>query len=453
MIETAKLFTKEHGFDLVIGHSTKKHGEFARLWLVCELAGEYRNRHHLQPEDRKRKRESRKTNCPFKLLGSKKRHENFWLLSVKDGTHNHGPISKAHDDGVSDAEFPDLEEALFNWHQEAQAQNKDNPVHGNTLKAKALEIWHSMPQYRSLPPPDFGGEWVKAYRRRHGFPVKILTKSQHPTPSTPTAMTSANAQRLIDATQGASAPISPLPILDPALGNVQFPAAIVQILQSLHSDAQSLITSISTHVQQEMRYHDASHDFTHVLRVLTLSVKIMTSELTANPKLAYDPAAIILAALLHDLADRKYVAPGTDVENLIAGVLLDRGCDDHLALKVQMIARHVAYSTEQQNPRMVRAVISQHPELAVVQDADRLDAIGAIGIGRTFTFGGARTGTPGRESGRGMDETIRHFGEKLERLGDLMKVCFSPLFSYIAIHPRVGLTSHESGRREMLIMM
>ena len=48
-----------------------------------------------------------------------------------------------------------------------------------------------------------------------------------------------------------------------------------------------------------------------------------------------------------------------------------------------------------------------------MQDADRLDAIGAVGIGRTFSYGAAR--------GKDMEETLRHFEEKLEKLQGMMK--------------------------------
>ena len=85
------------------------------------------------------------------------------------------------------------------------------------------------------------------------------------------------------------------------------------------------------------------------------------------------------------------------------------------------------------------ATVQLPAEFAVVQDADRLDAIGAIGIGRTFTFGGAKNrpmhvpGVPPRvnltkeqytkEVGQGKDAspTINHFHEKLLKLKDLMK--------------------------------
>ena len=107
---------------------------------------------------------------------------------------------------------------------------------------------------------------------------------------------------------------------------------------------------------------------------------------------------------------------GESTENQIAELLLEHGAPTDLAMKVQLIAKNVSFSNEIKGPRMMKAVLDQHPELAVVQDADRLDAIGAIGIGRTFTFGGAK------QSNRSMEGTLGHFTEKLERLENMMKV-------------------------------
>jgi len=120
--------------------------------------------------------------------------------------------------------------------------------------------------------------------------------------------------------------------------------------------------------------------------------------------------------LLHDVGDHKYLQPSENAENQIAEKLLEYGATPDLAMKIQLIAKNVSFSNEIKNPRMMRAVLEQHPELGIVQDADRLDAIGAIGIGRCFAFGGAK------HPDRGMDGTIAHFTEKLERLESMMKV-------------------------------
>jgi uncharacterized protein len=116
---------------------------------------------------------------------------------------------------------------------------------------------------------------------------------------------------------------------------------------------------------------------------------------------------------MHDIGDSKY-ANGQESKNQIAEVLQSHGCPEPLALKVQVIAKNVSFSNEKKNPDAVRAVLNQHPELGMVQDADRLDAIGAVGIGRTFTYGGAKRGGP-------MNNTVDHFVEKLELLETMMK--------------------------------
>jgi len=119
---------------------------------------------------------------------------------------------------------------------------------------------------------------------------------------------------------------------------------------------------------------------------------------------------------LHDVGDKKYLQPGEDVEIVVCELLLKNGASEALAARVQTVVKHVSFSAEKRDPQIVQDVLKTHPELAIVQDADRLDAIGAIGIGRTFTFGGAK-----RSEG-GMQGTIDHFHEKLELLETMMKV-------------------------------
>ncbi|KAK4200679.1 hypothetical protein QBC40DRAFT_339624 [Triangularia verruculosa] len=176
-----------------------------------------------------------------------------------------------------------------------------------------------------------------------------------------------------------------------------------------------LITSVTAYVKEYMKNYDASHDFDHIQRVLSLSHHIHSQtppSTTGIPPL--DLKTIHLSALLHDVGDRKYLQPNEDPTTLIQSVLLSFGSDETLAKKVQEICNAVSYSGEVKNPSHVQSVLAKHPELAVVQDADRLDALGAMGLARMFTFGGAKRS-------RDLQGTVDHIEDKLVKLEFMMK--------------------------------
>ncbi|KAL8651499.1 MAG: hypothetical protein Q9210_003218 [Variospora velana] len=167
---------------------------------------------------------------------------------------------------------------------------------------------------------------------------------------------------------------------------------------------------------------DASHDYAHVQRVLSMAEHILEVERTSDPARVYNHTAVRLAALLHDVDDRKYLVPSSNdsaqkIEKSPGAkqMLLDLGCSSALASKVQDILSCVSYTTERNEPRLVQDTLRIHPELAVVQDADRLDAIGAVGIARAFTYGGAK------DRKGGLEATLVHFDGKLLKLEKLMK--------------------------------
>lgn len=157
--------------------------------------------------------------------------------------------------------------------------------------------------------------------------------------------------------------------------------------------------------------HDNSHDYHHILRVLSNAHRL----LQAHDDSSLDTSAVYLAALLHDVGDHKYAKRGEDGDTQIANMLRDGGASDALASKVQTLVKHVGYTNEVRNPASVTDVLSRYPELAVVQDADRLDAIGAVGVGRCFAFGAAHG------HGRPLAAAIDHFEDKLYKLGGMMK--------------------------------
>ncbi|KAI0474441.1 HD domain-containing protein [Xylaria cf. heliscus] len=174
---------------------------------------------------------------------------------------------------------------------------------------------------------------------------------------------------------------------------------------------ESLVQSVAQYVETYMANYDGSHDFNHIQRVLGLAKHIHTHAPNASER---DPLVVTLSALLHDVGDRKYLKPGEDASTLVNDLLISYGATEELAKKVQVVCLGVSYSSEIKDPIRVQELIKSYPELAVVQDADRLDAIGSIGIGRTFTFTGARTKAP-------MSECIEHFHDKLLKLQSMMK--------------------------------
>ncbi|KAI1389887.1 uncharacterized protein F4822DRAFT_217439 [Hypoxylon trugodes] len=172
-----------------------------------------------------------------------------------------------------------------------------------------------------------------------------------------------------------------------------------------------LVSSVTEYVKSYMANYDGSHDFNHIQRVVGLA-KYIHDHLPETPP--RDRQIVVLSALLHDVGDKKYLKPGEDASTLVYQLLLSLGAAEQLASRVQTICLGVSYSSEIKNPTRVQDLIKSHPELAVVQDADRLDAIGSIGIGRVFTFTGARTT-------RSMADSIQHFHDKLLKLESMMK--------------------------------
>ncbi|KAB5572642.1 HD domain-containing protein [Coniochaeta sp. 2T2.1] len=175
-----------------------------------------------------------------------------------------------------------------------------------------------------------------------------------------------------------------------------------------------LISTCYSYIKTYMSHYDASHDLSHIQRVLKLSAQIYSVESSSPGSPPLDLRTILLCALLHDVGDRKYLSPGEDASTLISSYLLSQSCPQELAERVQTICSGVSYSTEVKDPEKTRRLVEKYPELGVVQDADRLDAIGAVGVGRMFTYGGARTE-------RSLTATMEHLDEKLVRLEGMMK--------------------------------
>ncbi|MCJ1382035.1 hypothetical protein MMC17_005147 [Xylographa soralifera] len=159
------------------------------------------------------------------------------------------------------------------------------------------------------------------------------------------------------------------------------------------------IIELTSRVADIMNGLDGSHDMTHIQqRVIKNAERILIQEEINNPQQTYDHELVRLGALLHDVGDKNDElvsdeTPGQDVSSLVSDLVLsvvdDPNKHRELASKVQAIASGVSFTSEMADPKRVQDLIARIPELAIVQDADPLDAIGAVGIGRTFTYQGA----------------------------------------------------------------
>jgi uncharacterized protein len=185
-------------------------------------------------------------------------------------------------------------------------------------------------------------------------------------------------------------------------------------------DHQTTIANTVTFVKETLKQAEGGHDWWHIYRVWN------NAKLIAKTEKA-DGLTIELAALLHDIADSKFHNGDEETGPAIAGDYL-RGIsvDEAIVIHVQQIIRHISFKAGFDKPGF------HSPELAIVQDADRLDAMGAIGIARTFSYGGFKGReiyNPEVKPDMNMDKeayknsaspSINHFYEKLLLLKDKM---------------------------------
>ncbi len=139
---------------------------------------------------------------------------------------------------------------------------------------------------------------------------------------------------------------------------------------------QELITKVAAYVEKCMSKYDGSHDFDHIKRVVGLAHHIHSQMTTSPPKSnipspPLDLDVITLAALLHDIGDRKYIEEGQDEKTMVRELLLGLGASPELAARVQTICLGVSYSSEIKDFDHVVGLIARHPELAVVQKGDQ----------------------------------------------------------------------------------
>ncbi len=181
-----------------------------------------------------------------------------------------------------------------------------------------------------------------------------------------------------------------------------------------------LVAQTAAYVQQALQHAEGGHDWWHIYRVWNNAKLIAATE-------TVDLLTVELAALLHDIADSKFHGGDEEIGPQTAIQFLNSiQAPAEVTRHVGEIIRHMSFKNS------LGSVHFHSPELAVVQDADRLDAIGAIGIARAFSYGGFKgreIHNPNIEPALHMSKeaykastapTINHFYEKLLLLKDKM---------------------------------
>ena len=183
---------------------------------------------------------------------------------------------------------------------------------------------------------------------------------------------------------------------------------------------QTYIDQTAAFVRQRLAHAEAGHDWWHIQRVWN-NVKLLLRHEPA------DRTICELAALLHDIADSKFHDGDETIGPRIAGEFLSEiGVDTQIVKHVQDIIFNMSYKASLGNVQF------HSKELEIVQDADRLDAMGAIGIARAFHYGGFKNrelynpdippiAHQDKETYKNSTApTINHFYEKLLLLKDKM---------------------------------
>ncbi len=188
----------------------------------------------------------------------------------------------------------------------------------------------------------------------------------------------------------------------------------------LNTQQEAIIQKTKEFVQKTLEKAESGHDYWHIQRVLKASITIAQNE-------GADMYIVQMGALLHDIADSKFHNGDETVGPKVAkDFLLQENVDEQTIDHIVKIIENISFKNTFSGQKFTSK------ELEIIQDADRLDAIGAIGIARAFIYGGHKNNLmydpdfvidenmTKEQYKKGSTATINHFYEKLLKLKDLM---------------------------------
>ena len=158
-----------------------------------------------------------------------------------------------------------------------------------------------------------------------------------------------------------------------------------------------ILQQTASWVLEEMAKNDPAHDARHIQAVVRLTRQLCQSE-------GADAFRAELLAWLHDLHDDKLIScrACSETEAFLRRMGVSQA-------DIDFVIKGIPYISYRKYPKLDDTIPL---EIRIVQDADRIEAMGATGIARTFAYGGANN--------RSLEESLQHFDDKLLKLYDLL---------------------------------
>jgi uncharacterized protein len=188
----------------------------------------------------------------------------------------------------------------------------------------------------------------------------------------------------------------------------------------MSEDSAEQLTQINNFVKEKLQDDLTGHDYAHLQRVVNMAKRLMDDRAEK-----INHFVVLAASYLHDVIDEKLVEDEEKAQTEVANFLRQLAVDDYDIAHIFDIITHMSFSDNLVHKYKLSL------EGQIVQDADRLDAIGAIGVARTFYYGGSHghilydpaiqpRQTMTHDQYRDNQTVINHFAEKLLKLKDDM---------------------------------
>ncbi len=171
-------------------------------------------------------------------------------------------------------------------------------------------------------------------------------------------------------------------------------------------EKEKILAQTQVFAENVMANNDTAHNCGHLARVVKIALELAQ-------KSDADLFRVQMLAFLHEMNDDKLSSNVglLVVEKFLQGIGLPQG-------EIEFLQMGIPYISFRKHPKLSEELPL---EIRLVQDADRIDAMGAVGIARTFAYGGAK--------GRTLTESLAHFDEKLLKLYDLLSTSTGKAFA------------------------